>query len=128
MTQEQTPATSDCPRVRRNRLTPDDDMLTMNQEAILVHELVHLYGVRPFASWLQGDFESYKVGECVNLESSVKLTNAANFAYYYSGTLREFLARTLHALLAGEMFLFLGNPTKKQADSLCVCSKCRRLH
>ena len=85
-----TEATVDkCPRVRQNTLTPNTDALVMNQEAVLVHELAHVYGVIPKASWQEGVFEQYLVRDVSNLDEESALLNAPNYAYYYSGNSTE---------------------------------------
>ena len=75
----------DCPRVRRNTLTPNDDTLAVNQEGVLVHELAHIYGVKSDLKWQDGDFETYNIGDVADLGEADALVNAANYAYYYSG-------------------------------------------
>jgi len=75
----------DCPRVRRNTLTPNDDDLVRNQQAVLVHELVHVYGVVNHLRWQDGNFEKYKLRDAADLDEEQALRNAPNFAYYYSG-------------------------------------------
>ncbi|KAL6719042.1 hypothetical protein ACLMJK_003277 [Lecanora helva] len=73
-----------CPRLRRNTLFPDSDALTSNQEALLVHELSHMYGVVPLKSFYEGVHETYAVREAANLDERSALRNAPNYAYYYS--------------------------------------------
>ena len=74
-----------CPRVRRNTMTPNDDSLALNQQALLVHELSHIYGVRPDGRWQDGVMESYKIRDAFDLDEEAALKNAPNFAYYYAG-------------------------------------------
>ena len=74
-----------CPRVRRNTLTPNTDVLSMNQEAILVHELSHMYGVVPLLSWQEGTLETYTIGDAAKLDEQSALRNGPSFGYYYSG-------------------------------------------
>ena len=74
-----------CPRVRKNTLTPNDDELTLNLQAMLIHELAHVYGVTPHSRWQGGGFEKYNIADVVNLDEDSALRNAANYAYYYAG-------------------------------------------
>ena len=85
--QEQEAQSFHCPRLRRNTLTPNDDELARNQQAALVHELVHMYGVEPAMRWQDSQFETYLVRDATNLNEQDALKNAANYAYYYSGKL-----------------------------------------
>ena len=78
------PSISDCPRVRRNTLTPNTNNLAVQQQGQIVHELAHLYGVgsEPGA-WLEGEYEIYNVNDAVNLDEADSLVNAQNYALYY---------------------------------------------
>ena len=69
---------SDCPLVVANTLTPNDDRLLQNQEALLVGSLVHLYH----------DFDSniiVTITDASELSASQSLINAPNYALYYAG-------------------------------------------
>jgi len=84
------PDISDCPRVRRNTLTPNDLSLVSNRQALLVHEFAHLYGVRGGGgshglNWREGEYEPYLLQEVVDLNAKNSLDNAQNFAFYYAG-------------------------------------------
>ena len=83
--QESRAESFNCPRVRRNTLTPNDNDLIRNQEADLVHELAHIYGVDPGTRWQDGIYETYRVRDATNLDEESALKNAPNFAYYYAG-------------------------------------------
>jgi len=84
------PDISNCPRVRRNTLTPNDDSLVSNRQAQLVHEFAHLYGVRGGGgsrgiNWREGEYEPYLLQDVVDLSAKNSLNNAQNFAFYYAG-------------------------------------------
>lgn len=79
------PESFDCPRLRKNTLTPNDETLANNKQATLVHELAHLYGVTSGLRWQDGHFEAYKVRDATDLDEKDALKNAPNFAYYYAG-------------------------------------------
>ena len=82
---EEAAGSLDCPRVRRNTLTPNTDDLTRNQQGMLVHELAHIYGVTSNKDWKEGEFETYNINDAANLDVADALLNAQNYAYYYSG-------------------------------------------
>lgn len=68
----------DCPLVVANTLTPNDDRLLQNQEALLVGSLVHLYH----------DFYSYDdmitfITDASELSASSSLKNPPTYALYY---------------------------------------------
>ncbi|CAD6591956.1 MAG: hypothetical protein ASARMPRED_005880 [Alectoria sarmentosa] len=68
---------SDCPLLVANTLTPNDDRLLQNQEALLVGNLVHLYH----------DFYPNmiaKITDASELSASESLTNPATYALYYA--------------------------------------------
>lgn len=69
---------SDCPLVVANTLTPNDDRLLRNQEALLVGSLVHLY--HEFISNMV-----VTITDASELSASRSLTNAPNYALYYAG-------------------------------------------
>ena len=69
---------SDCPLVVRNTLTPNDDRLLSNQEALLVSSLVHFY--HQFVSNIV-----VTITDASELGASRSLTNAPNYALYYAG-------------------------------------------
>lgn len=74
----QTTLPSDCPLVVANTLTPNDDRLLQNQEALLVGSLVHLYH----------DFDSsiiVTIADASELSASQSLINPPNYALYYAG-------------------------------------------
>ena len=84
------PEISNCPRVRRNTLTPNDNSLVSNRQALLVHEFAHLYGVRGGGesrglNWREGEYEPYLLQDVVDLSAKNSLNNAQNFAFYYAG-------------------------------------------
>jgi len=84
------PNISNCPRVRRNTLTPNDDSLVLNRQTQLVHELAHLYGVGGGGesrglNWREGEHEPYLLQDVVHLSPKDSLKNAQNFAFYYAG-------------------------------------------
>lgn len=91
---EKEAASWDCPRVRRNTLTPNDDTLAVNQQAALVHELAHMYGV----TLPNKDDESYRIGDAVDLDEENSLQNAANFAYFYAGKKAQTVKETILGL------------------------------
>ena len=82
---ENEPQPYQCPRVRRNTLTPNDDSLVKNRESILIHELLHVYGLNPNSRWQDGDYEEYFVRDATDLDEEDGMKNAANYAYYYAG-------------------------------------------
>lgn len=69
---------SDCPLVVANTLTPNDDRLLRNQEALLVGILVHLY---------HDYYENLAVTitDASELSASESLVNPLNYAHYYAG-------------------------------------------
>ena len=69
---------SDCPLVVANTLTPDDDRLLKNQEALLVGNLVHLYHDSL-------DELIVNIAEASELSISESLENAPSYALYYAG-------------------------------------------
>lgn len=68
---------SDCPLVVANTLTPNDDRLLQNKEALLVGNLVHLY--HDFLEELV-----VKITDASELSTSESLVNAPNYALYYA--------------------------------------------
>jgi len=79
-----------CPKLRRNTLTPNNEVLVLNAQAQIVHELAHLYGVGGGSEtrgwgWLAGEHEPYLIQEAVDLDASGSANNAQNFAYYFAG-------------------------------------------
>lgn len=76
------PESSHCPRLWRNTLFPNNDALSKNKEAILVHELAHLYGIHRLP---KVESETYALVDAVKLSEADSLLNAANFAFYYAG-------------------------------------------
>lgn len=86
----ESPYIDNCPRVRRNTLTPNDESLVLNQQSALVHELAHLYGVEGGGQtlggdWQEGNYEPYLLQDCVDLSATDSANNAQNYAYYYAG-------------------------------------------
>lgn len=75
------PFHSDCPTVLNNVLVPDSAILSVNQYAAMIQQLVHLYvpGVRSTAD------EVSQVQEAVNLDAKASLGNANNYALYAAG-------------------------------------------
>lgn len=69
---------SDCPLVVANTLTPNDDRLLNNQEALLVGNLVHLYH-----DYL--DELIVNIAEASELSTSESLQNVPSYALYYAG-------------------------------------------
>ena len=69
---------SDCPLVVGNTLTPNDDRLLANQEALIVGGLVHLYHD------VYHDFVT-NITDVLELSASDSLLNPTNYALYYSG-------------------------------------------
>lgn len=69
---------SDCPLVVQNTLTPNDDRLLSNQEALLVGSLMHLY--HHFDSSLV-----VTITDVSELSARRSLRNAPNYALYYAG-------------------------------------------
>ena len=69
-----------CPRVgRRGKLTPNNDVIAQNPQALLVHELVHVYkGTR------QRSVEKYQIQDAVDLNEADSLWNAASYALYFA--------------------------------------------
>jgi len=82
--EQEEPDSTDCPRLRRNALTPNDGTLTLNQQSVLVHELAHMYGASGFHVPRDGKKEVYLPMEAVNLNAADSLLNAENFALYYT--------------------------------------------
>ena len=70
----------DCPRLYGNSLSPNSMQLSLNQEAMIVHELAHLYA--DVNGWPN---EIMNVQDAVNLNASASLSNANNYALYYAG-------------------------------------------
>lgn len=79
-----------CPRLRKNKLTPNGDVLTYNAQSQIVHELAHLYGVGigggkdPYG-YRKGNYEPYLIQETVDLNAADSVNNAQNFAFYFAG-------------------------------------------
>lgn len=69
---------SDCPLVVANTLTPNDDRLLGNQEALLVSILAHLYHD-------YGDEKAVRITEVSELNASESLKNPPNYSFYYAG-------------------------------------------
>ena len=67
----------DCPKVRRNTLTPGGNELALNLHHILVEEMAHLYGAI--------GHEEYAINDVANLPDAEVLNAGSNWAYYYSG-------------------------------------------
>ena len=88
------PNIGNCPRVRRNTLTPNDDTLISNQQSRIVDVLSTLYGVEPTAGlpeidWEEATYEPYLIQDAVAQDTDSSVRNPHNFAYYYAGTLRD---------------------------------------
>lgn len=69
----------DCPLVVANTLTPNDDRLLQNQEALLVGSLVHLYH-----DFFHEDMV-VTITDASELSSSESLINPPTYALYYAG-------------------------------------------
>lgn len=67
----------ECPKVRRNTLTPWGIELALNWHHILVEEMVHLYGAV--------GHEEYAINDVANVPDADVLNAGSNWAYYYSG-------------------------------------------
>ena len=67
-----------CPLVIANTLAPNDDRLVANQEAVLVHNLVHFYHEVSETSVL-------RITDVSELNVSESLLNPWNYAFYYAG-------------------------------------------
>ena len=66
-----------CPILIDNKLSPNNEALTNNQLAVMIHELVHLYGPTKQASG-----EAYSIQDAIDLNATASMANAANFAFY----------------------------------------------
>lgn len=69
---------SDCPLVVANTLTPNDDRLLFNQEALLVGNLAQLYHNVP-------EILVTDITDVSELSASASLLNPPNYALYYAG-------------------------------------------
>ena len=83
---EEEPHGRECPTLD-STLTPNTGSLADRfQQSQLVHELAHMYGAdggTPGA-WVDGEVETYRVNDAVNLDEAHSLTNAQTYALYYS--------------------------------------------
>lgn len=70
----------DCPRLRGNTLSPNNDQLSTNQQALIVHGLVHLY-----QNITKSPSDVLNIQDAVNLDAKASLVNANNYALYYAG-------------------------------------------
>ena len=70
----------DCPQLRGSGLSPNNMDLSVNQEAMIVHELVHMY-----QNVTQYPEEKMNIQDAVNLNAAASLANANNYALYYAG-------------------------------------------
>ena len=72
-----------CPTLDgQGKLTPNDDVLALNPQSLLVHEFAHIYhGV---ANTFE---EKYRVQDAVDLSEEDSLWNAASYALYLAGEL-----------------------------------------
>ncbi len=68
----------DCPLVIANTLSPNDERLLANQEALLVGALVHLYHD------VRGEMIN-AIADASELDASESLLNPPNYAFYYAG-------------------------------------------
>ena len=77
-----TPSGKYCPQVYDNgTVTSDSTLLHMSQQAIFVHELVHMY-----LGSLAGNLtERYAVGDAMKLSAKEAIKNASNYGYFYAG-------------------------------------------
>ena len=71
---------SDCPLVVANVMTPNDDRLIQNQEALLVGILVHLYHEVDHSMVVA-------ITDASDLNASASLKNPPSYALYYAGKL-----------------------------------------
>lgn len=83
------PSTDFCPRVRRNRFTPNDDSLITSKFGAIIHQITHIYikhdaKLSPTRDWN----EVPRVMDAVELSASKSLGNAVNYAMYASGESR----------------------------------------
>ncbi|KAI4124766.1 MAG: hypothetical protein LQ347_005605 [Umbilicaria vellea] len=78
------PFHSTCPSVSNNVLVPDNTVLSTNQFAVMVHELVHLYAPA-LTAIVDETVETYDVQKAVNLDAKASLANANNYALYAAG-------------------------------------------
>ena len=70
----------DCPRLRGSALSPNSMALSVNQEAMIVHQLVHMYqNVTRYPD------EKMNIQDAVDLSAAASLANANNYAFYYAG-------------------------------------------
>ena len=72
-------ARTDCPKLRGQTLSPNNDQLLLNQQAMIVHGLAHVYGGQSMTD------EIANIQDAVSLDSIAATTYANSFAYYYSG-------------------------------------------
>lgn len=82
---DEEPQSMDCPRVRRNTLTANDNSLAISQQALLVHELAHVYGVLHLDHYREMRIEAYNLADVAWLNQETALRNAQNYAFYYAG-------------------------------------------
>ena len=76
------PSYVDCPNVYDNgTVGPEDIALHMNRQAILVHELVHMYLAKPS----RNSTEHYTIESAIALSAEEAVENASNYGYFYSG-------------------------------------------
>ncbi|KAL6719816.1 hypothetical protein ACLMJK_001737 [Lecanora helva] len=72
-------ARTDCPKLRGSNLSPNTDKLSRNQEAMIVHELVHIY-----QNVTQYPDEVMNIQDAINLNATSSFSNANNYALYYA--------------------------------------------
>lgn len=73
---DEEPYYSECPRVRRNRFSPNDHRVMYNMFGTFVHEFAHAY----LGNWDTN--ETYKVMDAAELSAEISLKNANNYALY----------------------------------------------
>ncbi|KAL9598638.1 MAG: hypothetical protein Q9219_004384 [cf. Caloplaca sp. 3 TL-2023] len=81
------PLLSECPRVRRNRFSPNDSRVQYNMFGVFVHEFAHVY----LANW--DTKEDYNPQQCVELDAEKSVRHPQNYALYaaseFSTSLRK---------------------------------------
>lgn len=108
----------DCPVVRRNVFTQNnDDRIMRNQFATFVHEMAHAYT----ASWIPASGETKGIMDCVKLNAGASVKNVQSYALYAAS---EFVPLTPPCLLQSRAhFVCMGLSLCRVTDE-DVCSGC----
>ena len=71
-----------CPKRDANgTLTPNEGWLQLNQQAIFVHEMIHMYLGHLYVT----RNETYRLGNAVALSEEESIRNPSNYAFFYAG-------------------------------------------